>query len=64
MSTIRIPDENMKFHVVKITDLREDALYELILQGKISLSDFTKWVENTRDNWFIIGANTITKNNS
>lgn len=59
MSTIRIPDENMKFKTVRIIDLREDAMYQLILQGHMTLQNFTSWVEATRDQWYAIGANSV-----
>lgn len=63
MSTIRIPDENMKFKTVRVIDLREDALFQIILNGQITLAHFTSWVEATRDQWFAIGANTESKMN-
>ena len=63
MSTIRIPDENMKFRTVRVIDLREDALFQMIVNGQITLAHFTSWVENTRDEWFAIGANTERKLN-
>lgn len=59
MSTIRIPDENMKFKTIRVIDLREDAMYQMILNGQITLAHFTSWVEATRDQWFAIGANSV-----
>ena len=53
--TIKVVDENLKFRNVPIKNLREDYIYDLILSGRISRSQFTQWVENERDAWFLKG---------
>ena len=42
----------MTFREVQIKDLREDYVYSLIQHGKMTESQFAKWVEILRDTWF------------
>ena len=52
MSKIKIPTKDLTFREVQIKDLREDYVYSLIQHGKMTESQFAKWVEILRDTWF------------
>ena len=53
--TILIPNEDLKFVKVKVASIREDAVFDMILNGHMDRKSFAKWVEGTRDEWFAIG---------
>lgn len=59
MKKIKIIDDNLKFTTVPLKDLKEEFIFDLIKNNTLSKQDFAHWVENVRDEWFAIGAQTI-----
>jgi hypothetical protein len=61
MKKFDVIDEDLRFRIVKLKDLCEGYVFELIKTGKLSKSDFLHWVENVRDDGFEMGVNFATR---